>query len=478
MKVSYFNDVKSKKAKDIDISEVFNIIKLEQLFEQIKNVRNAISKEEKDAFKRQLPSITVSGTFKESHSSSDLIEHSGLIQIDIDKVVDSEELQKRINQDKLTFASFISPSGTGLKIIVKIPPDKNKHLECFHYLEKYYLRNYNVNIDKSCKDVSRLMFLSADKNIYINDNSDVLSTPIKPETQSKLIADVEKIISQIEKQKIDITGSYDNWLRIGFAISNGLGEGGRNYYHRVSKYSEKYDELKCNKQFDECFKQRKQGITIKSFFQIAKEFGIDIKPANKEINQPQKIKVKKEISKFEKVENYLSSIYDIRYNEVSNEVEYKPKDEKNYKQINENNIYRALNHNNIKFSLSNLIALLKSDFVTKYNPIVDYFESIPYWNKETEPDYIDILAGYVKAKDEKRFRLHFKKMLVRSVACALIDGGFNKQAFILVGEIQNSGKSTFCRWLCPPTLKDYYAENISTDKDSLISLSENFIINL
>jgi len=43
---------------------------------------------------------------------------------------------------------------------------------------------------------------------------------------------------------------------------------------------------------------------------------------------------------------------------------------------------------------------------------------------------------------------------------------------------QNTGKSTFIRWLCPESLKKYYTENISTDKDSLISLSENFIINL
>lgn len=69
-------------------------------------------------------------------------------------------------------------------------------------------------------------------------------------------------------------------------------------------------------------------------------------------------------------------------------------------------------------------------------------------------------------------------MLVRCIACALDDSVFNKQAFILIHENQNSGKSTFCRWLCPPFLKDYIAENINTDKDSLIALATNFIINM
>ncbi|MFA6924418.1 MAG: BT4734/BF3469 family protein [Bacteroidales bacterium] len=320
MKVSFFKDVKSKKAKDIDISEVFEIIKSEKLFEQIQKVRNAQTKEEKEAFKKQLPSITTSGTFKESHSSSDLIEHSGLIQIDIDKIDNLEDLQEKINKDELTHASFISPSGNGLKIIVKILPDKNNHLQNFQYLEKYYLQNYNLSIDKSCKDVSRLMFLSSDKNIYVNDNSKMLDISKNQET-SKLETDVEKIINQIEKQKIDITGSYDNWLKIGFAIANGFDENGRNYFHRISKYSKKYDECKCNKQFDECLKQRKQGITIKSFFKIAKESGINISPVIKDNNvQPDSIT---NSSGSEKIEPFYSPIYDNNNNIKDLKINYK-----------------------------------------------------------------------------------------------------------------------------------------------------------
>jgi predicted P-loop ATPase len=44
--------------------------------------------------------------------------------------------------------------------------------------------------------------------------------------------------------------------------------------------------------------------------------------------------------------------------------------------------------------------------------------------------------------------------------------------------MQNSGKSTFCRFLCPPQLSEYFTENIGTDKDSLIALTNNFLINM
>jgi predicted P-loop ATPase len=132
----------------------------------------------------------------------------------------------------------------------------------------------------------------------------------------------------------------------------------------------------------------------------------------------------------------------------------------------------------LNFSLNNLMAFLKSDLVPRYNPLTRYFESLPEWSGET--DYIQNLASYVKLKPEvrERFDTHFKKWLVRVVKCAIVDSYFNKQAFILVHDKQNSGKSTFCRFLCPPALSNYIAENLSIDKDSRILLTTNLLINL
>lgn len=121
--------------------------------------------------------------------------------------------------------------------------------------------------------------------------------------------------------------------------------------------------------------------------------------------------------------------------------------------------------------------MIQSDFVPSYNPFQDYFKSLKEWNKD-EPDYIDLLTSYLPVKDPERFKCQFKKMLVRCISCALDDKVFNKQVFILSHEMQNSGKSTFCRWLCPPMLSNYIAENINTDKDSLLALPSNFLINM
>jgi len=167
-----------------------------------------------------------------------------------------------------------------------------------------------------------------------------------------------------------------------------------------------------------------------------------------------------DIPLFIKVENFIQSRFDLQFNEVSNEIEFKAKEEKDFRLLNENNLFRVLQHNNVKMSMANLMTLLRSDFVPVINPFHDYFTSLPPW-KEGDPDHIEQLANHLVAHDQLQFNHHFKKMLVRCIGCALVDTYFNKHALVLVGKKQNTGKSTFIRFLCPPRLKKYISENIS-----------------
>lgn len=185
-------------------------------------------------------------------------------------------------------------------------------------------------------------------------------------------------------------------------------------------------------------------------------------------------------SDFDKVEQFISERYEIRHNTVSNEIECRAAGSQDrFTQLNDNDLYIELQKNFIPFSPLKLAAVLNSKFVKKHDPFLHYFENLPKWNESADPDHIEKLSTYVPVREEdtQRFKVQFKKMLVRCVACSITEV-FNKQAFILVHDKQNSGKSTFCRWLCPPQLSKYIAENINTDKDSQIALAENFIINM
>jgi predicted P-loop ATPase len=180
--------------------------------------------------------------------------------------------------------------------------------------------------------------------------------------------------------------------------------------------------------------------------------------------------------KITQIRNYLNSKYDFRLNIISNEIETKTKNQKEYQVLNENNLLVELLECGLNGVEKPLIALLKSDFTPKYDPIQEYCDNLPKWTPE-HPDYITQLANYVKAIDQDWFNSQFKKMLVRMLACSL--GHYiNRECFTLIGG-QRAGKSYFIRFLCPPSLSKYITQDIDfQNKDGRISLCTNYMINL
>ena len=99
--------------------------------------------------------------------------------------------------------------------------------------------------------------------------------------QTSVGEDIETITQRIETSCIDITSGYDNWRDLGFALSEELGEAGRDYFHRISRFNSDYDHAEADKQYDRCLKAHGSGVTIKTFFQKAKEAGISISTGTK-----------------------------------------------------------------------------------------------------------------------------------------------------------------------------------------------------
>ncbi len=89
-------------------------------------------------------------------------------------------------------------------------------------------------------------------------------------------SDIETITQRIESTTTDIAPNYADWRDVGFALADALGEIGRNYYHRLSRFYSGYTEKETNKQYDNCLKAHGHGITIKTLYHLAKKAGIDI----------------------------------------------------------------------------------------------------------------------------------------------------------------------------------------------------------
>ncbi len=507
IQVSFYKDIFDKTPQQTPITTICDEIKAGKYAALVNRIQAEPDKKEKLKLKQELPAFTVSGIFKNGHKSDDLLSHSGCVQIDIDNIDSVEETREKLIADKHTYVCFKSPSGTGLKVIFKIPPEKENHKNYFTSIVEYFKKTYKIDIDIKTKDIGRLCFVSSDEKLFYNEIPEIFSE-INTDAGKKakdsalgnnVLTDIENVIQQIQERKIDLTDSYQDWINIGFAFADQFGEQGRVFFHQISEQNPNYNNFDCNTQFDKCLKSGKSGISIRTFFKMAKQQGVDIRspkikkqvqslPEQKHTGPPvtnPEIKVSPDqdhkknddlvYTIYHKIEDFLIKRYDFRYNVVLNRFENKEKDLDEYSELNESRIYIELKKNSYKVSKSDLIDILKCGFVPDYNPFIEYFSKLPKWDGT---DHIDKLANHIELKDRTRFNNQFKKWLVRAVKTACIDAYFNKQAIVLVHDKQNSGKSTFCRFICPPALKDYIKDNIADNKDAKIDLTRNLIINL
>lgn len=88
---------------------------------------------------------------------------------------------------------------------------------------------------------------------------------------------INRVVCEVERLRIDIAPSYNDWVNLGFAIADGCGESGRTYFHRLSKLHYDYQYAKADKQYTYCLQGKRQGITIATFFYMADQVGISQK---------------------------------------------------------------------------------------------------------------------------------------------------------------------------------------------------------
>ena len=141
----------------------------------VKNIRTTKDKNERNELKKKLPALCFSGVFNKRKDSA-LVEHSGLICLDFDGYEKQKlllEHKEKLTKDSYVNSVFISPSGNGLKVLVKIPANPDNHVNYFNSLEKYFDSTY---FDKMCKNVSRVCYESYDPLIYTNENSKLWDT--------------------------------------------------------------------------------------------------------------------------------------------------------------------------------------------------------------------------------------------------------------------------------------------------------------
>ena len=96
------------------------------------------------------------------------------------------------------------------------------------------------------------------------------------ESASDLATKIDSVVQEIEANGVDIAPDYGMWVNVGFALADGLGENGREVFHRISRLHPDYTPDTADKQFTNCLNGRGSGVTIASFFHYAAQAGIEL----------------------------------------------------------------------------------------------------------------------------------------------------------------------------------------------------------
>ncbi|MCQ2222151.1 MAG: PriCT-2 domain-containing protein [Bacteroidaceae bacterium] len=312
------------------------------------------------------------------------------------------------------------------------------------------------------------------------------------------LAHVKIVIERTLNAGVDLTSQYDDWVSLGFAFAN-LGEDGRPFFHDVSRLHPGYNRQECDAKFTNCLeanRRREAGegckdtyVKLGTFFKMAADRGIDISMPEElkpKVGRPRKSgEGEDKPSAVEMALSYLCNTIDTRYNVINNIVEFRPKDDKGtlvegWQRMDDRNfatIYSRLRVEKISIRENDLRSLLYSiDNTPSYNPVEEYFDSLPEWDGET--DYIEQLFDYIifESQEDRDFCLPLlKKWFVCAVALVLGKTDDNQVVPVLVGS-QHIGKTFFCRHLLPPSLRSYLNTLMPgdslDDKDVRISMSE------
>lgn len=305
-RLSIFDNTFKTIGKETSIAIELKSIKEGLYNAEILGCRNALLNNNPEKYKKlksSLKAVTFCGMFSQGRRLSNLIHYNRLIVIDIDDLTKDEltNAKELLKKDLYIMAIWDSPSGLGLKGLVKVNSAIDSHKKYFISLSAYFLKKYRIELDKSGSDITRLCYVSWDENIYINENSNVFSDLLEPElkltdfndkviqekTKNKISISliksayategmnkqsdkkqIKKIILYLKNNKLSITNDYSKWIKVAAAISNTFSfDIGEDYYLQLCRLdNESYDEIKSRELLKHCYNNRSIDNEKKALF--------------------------------------------------------------------------------------------------------------------------------------------------------------------------------------------------------------------
>ena len=278
------NLLKPDEIQTVKIEDILDYMtfseKLDRKIQAIRYYKKMGNKTKANRIKMSLPYI-FSSTLKKAYRAAENFESASFMIFDADKVTMEklEELRACLKKDPLVFFYYISSSGKGIKIGVKLYKkilDASEYRDNYRFYKEQFEKAYQVDLDNtiSCVSTSNLSY---DEQLYYNPNS----VPVKQYKQPQVIKSVYRM-SSLEDQEIEkirekcarFTGNLDyyDWIKCGAALST-LGGIGEDLFVLLSTGNESKDsereirrKYKSLENFDD--------IKIGTFFHILERHGV------------------------------------------------------------------------------------------------------------------------------------------------------------------------------------------------------------
>ncbi len=212
-----------KPFKDVSLSDIHRAI-IHPL--KYKTVTDELRAGNKSIKSQKMDYVTFSCIGKERKNEA-VISHSGLICVDLDHVgsIDAiNELKNKIQGYFTPALMFTSPSGDGLKVVFKININDASHLDFYHALESFFKQEFNLQIDKACKDIVRACFLCHDADAVYNSQPDTLDKSFidtfqkqpefKPENQLSDFDIMERCKTWLNAKETFIQGNRNHYVTL------------------------------------------------------------------------------------------------------------------------------------------------------------------------------------------------------------------------------------------------------------------------
>jgi hypothetical protein len=316
MRISIYKNIKSVAPyKDSTVFKVLELIKKGEYKNNVSLIRIEEDKAVRNELKSKLPYVTFCGTFT-SRSNVNLKVHSGLACLDIDNLTNVEEVRELINKDEYTFSSFLSPSGDGLKVLVKIPIVDNNDDYQDYYIELANYYNKYAPTDPATKDLARACYLSYDDNLFLNNESELFADkffrPLPAET---------KVINIPVTDKNEVAERLDKWFQKRWTSTNR-----NNNLHAYARQMNAFgvDIKTCENyllRYDVGGKTKEILKLIASAYKYTSEFNTRFFEDSKRVNEIKNIAISGE-----NPEKLKSKFSDIDFNKIVDEYELHKKD--------------------------------------------------------------------------------------------------------------------------------------------------------